>query len=396
MDLYLKNRESKVGLRRAVKAMSRLLPEGHRMPSSDKILSYIERLAPKVSEEVHCFCKECVKYRDEATPEEMCSICHKNTELGQFYLFSIKVIVKYLFEHRNLASVLEDTVNRNSQDSINDISDGTVYKTLNSNRSRYDLTLIVGADGVRIRKGSKNELWVFLSTFVEIPIHLRESFITVLGLWYSEVKPNMNTFLRPFCIEVNSVGVTGIEWKHPHTGEICKTVVRIQVVVADAIARAIMQNTQQFNGKYGCNVCEVKTVKCAPQPEKKRIRVYPYEDNPKLRTAARMMNQARQAIETGRVVKGVKGPSALSIIPSLDISVCFVPEYMHCVLLGVTNQMIVLWTKKTGLWNISDHIFQIDVALKNICHQDFVHRAFAFEGMNGIIAKATHGTHNVG
>jgi len=43
-------------------------------------------------------------------------------------------------------------------------------------------------------------------------------------------------------------------------------------------------------------------------------------------------------------VQGVKAASALLLLPSFDIINSFVPDYMHCALLGVCRQFLNIWT----------------------------------------------------
>ncbi|KAK3924421.1 E3 ubiquitin-protein ligase RNF186 [Frankliniella fusca] len=376
IDLYLKNRESKSGLRRVVKSMTRLLPYGHRLPSSNFILNLVESLAPSVTEEIHCFCKVCILYTEAESSDQPCPVCEKVTPQGKFYTFSVRGIVKYLFECRNLASILDSKTVNSDDGLIRDVSDGSVYKTLNMNRSNYDLTIILNSDGVKVKKNSQSELWVLLGSFVEIPLHLRDSFIVVFGLWYDEVQPdNMNTFLKPFAEEMVSINQQPVEWTHPLTSDRHESRVQVQLAVADAPARAKMQNILNFNGKHGCNLCEIKSVKCRHDPAyQKRKRIYQYEHNLFLRTEERMHRQAEQAVQSGKNVKGVKGPSILSIIPSIDISICFIPEYMHSVLLGVVKSLITIWIEKRGPWSIKKSVGNIDCLLMDILHPDFVHR----------------------
>ncbi|XP_049272417.1 LOW QUALITY PROTEIN: uncharacterized protein LOC119397124 [Rhipicephalus sanguineus] len=54
------------------------------------------------------------------------------------------------------------------------------------------------------------------------------------------------------------------------------------------------------------------------------------------------------AHRTGVHVRGVKGPSPLISLPGFDIVWSFSPDYMHCVLLGVTRQFTELWMSKVG------------------------------------------------
>lgn len=48
----------------------------------------------------------------------------------------------------------------------------------------------------------------------------------------------------------------------------------------------------------------------------------------------------REAFETSAYVCGVKGPSTLINLAGFDIVWSFSPDYMHCVLLGVTGQFL--------------------------------------------------------
>ena len=40
---------------------------------------------------------------------------------------------------------------------------------------------------------------------------------------------------------------------------------------------------------------------------------------------------------------GIKGPSLLSVIPHSVVIQSMVPDYMHCICLGVVRQMVSLW-----------------------------------------------------
>ena len=54
-----------------------------------------------------------------------------------------------------------------------------------------------------------------------------------------------------------------------------------------------------------------------------------------------MKRFAQEAVAKGIVIKGVKGESVLSAY--IDILMCIVIDYMHCVLLGVVKQLLVMW-----------------------------------------------------
>ncbi|KAK3924497.1 DNA polymerase IV [Frankliniella fusca] len=384
MDLWISNKESKAALDRTLKAISRLLPKNNNLPSSaHTVLSFIEGLAPDLSVSKHYFCKACGMYSEHDDP---CSICvtdneaieNSSPENGHFFIFDIGCILKYWFEERNLEKLMHECRGNNNygDGTYSDIQDGTIYKSVNRNSSRHDVNLVLGIDGVSIRKGSCKECWIVMAVPVEVPIHLRASFTTVVGIWYDKVKPkNMNAFLKPFCEKIKAINEDqGLCWKHPDTGETHKSQIEVPLVVADAPARAKVQNLMNFNSINGCNICEIATVRCAPQPGKKRIRYYRYRHNLTLRNKETMHHQAVQATDTGKPVKGVKGPSILSILPNFDISTCCFPEYMHSVLLGSCKQIIKIFIEQTGPFKLKDRIPAIDKILTNIQHPDFIHR----------------------
>lgn len=106
-------------------------------------------------------------------------------------------------------------------------------------------------------------------------------------------------------------------------------------------ARGGIPENVNFNGRYGCNICEIKTKQCRRIVVKKSIRIYVFsEEASKLRTGLRMELQAQRAITEGKAEKGIKGHSVLSSFPFLDLSTCVVPESMHAIALGVIKQLL--------------------------------------------------------
>ncbi|KAK3915739.1 RING finger protein Z [Frankliniella fusca] len=376
IDLLIKNKESKSSFKRILKTICDLLPQNHSLPTSSKfMLNFIQDFAPvDVKASSHFYCRDCLMYY-KSKPDS-CGVCGKVTVLGEFFSFDLECIIRFFFEGRNLASIMDaqPPYSNNAPLEIRDVQDGSVYRSANVNRKKYDINFKVATDGVRVRKGSKKEGWLLMITPVEVPPHLSESFTTVVAVWYDEVKPRGNTFLKPFCEQVASLKESGVKWTHPETQVDHRSDVKVTLVIADAPARAMCQNLMLFNSKNGCNICEISTRKSGRIPGKRRIRIYRYVHDPQLRTNERMQAQAIEATETGRPCKGVKGPSVLSLIPSLDISVCVIPEYMHCVLLGVTKQLLTLWIEKQGAWCIKTYVEHLSVLLSGIKHPDFIHR----------------------
>jgi len=53
-----------------------------------------------------------------------------------------------------------------------------------------------------------------------------------------------------------------INWLHPQTKIIHSTKIIVPLIIVDALARAQILNTFNFNGQYGCNIYEIETQAC--------------------------------------------------------------------------------------------------------------------------------------
>jgi len=201
MDLYLKNKLTKVGVSRTLEFLCKYLPDNHNLLSnSHSVFEYIKSLAPPMSATKHYFCAQCSYYHG-LTTDGLCVICKDETaNFKFFYYLDLSSFVKYFFEVRNLASIIDAEAEKEVADNaLRNLRDGSVYKLINVNRNKYDLNIKVSIDGVRIRRDGKKELWPIMFTIEEVPIHLQKSFLTVCGVWYGTKKPNMKTFFKTTC-----------------------------------------------------------------------------------------------------------------------------------------------------------------------------------------------------
>ncbi|KAL7404230.1 hypothetical protein ABVT39_011719 [Epinephelus coioides] len=110
-------------------------------------------------------------------------------------------------------------------------------------------------------------------------------------------------------------------------------------------AKALVLNSVQYNGKFGCHKCEQpgETVKTG---ERGHVHAFPYQHrDPKgpLRTNEKFALDMKIANETKTTVKGVKGPCWLSKLKSYNLTKGTAIDYMHSVLLGVMRLLMVLW-----------------------------------------------------
>lgn len=304
LQLYVKHKLIKNALKDALKTVCNMLPVYNNMPTTIfKLFKYITDLAPPCAVIKHYYCKSCQICYDDETEHliQKCRTCPlSDGNTGVFYELNVVDQIKYMFEHRNLYRIVQHHKPRNSN-VITDITDGSEYLRVNYSethkRGSYDLTLILNTDGLCLKKSSTGNCWPLMFTIAEIPKNLRNNFVIIIGMWYDNHKPLMNLFLQPFCEKLKTCFDEGVNWIHPINKTQHNSKVVVPLIVADAPARAQIQNILNFNGRYGCNLCEIKTQKCKTLPNKKRKRIYPFINKQQIifRTNNRMKVQGKKS-----------------------------------------------------------------------------------------------------
>lgn len=112
-----------------------------------------------------------------------------------------------------------------NEDHLEDIYDGSLYKKHTSTggilNAWNNLSLTWNVDGVPIFKSSKFSLWPLYLIVNELPYHLSvlKENIWFAGLWFGEIKPNMQLVLKPLVKEhsvLESSGVKESPYIHNH------------------------------------------------------------------------------------------------------------------------------------------------------------------------------------
>ena len=62
----------------------------------------------------------------------------------------------------------------------------------------------------------------------------------------------MHVYFEPFVKEMSDLNVNGFNWTNPTDKRVVHTKVKVLVGVCDTVARPLLQNYKQFNGKHGC------------------------------------------------------------------------------------------------------------------------------------------------
>ncbi|XP_037278000.2 uncharacterized protein LOC119170838 isoform X1 [Rhipicephalus microplus] len=244
---------------------------------------------------------------------------------------------------------------------FSDIWDGTMYRTFvaESQHCGPRISFSLNADGTPLFKSSGTSIWPIQLIVNELPPQQRMSKLVLAALWFWKEKPNMALFQGTFVEKMNELCENGVELQRQ--GRVEKYKVYCICSSVDSVARAPMQGVTQFNGYFGCNWCLQRGERAGGATK------YPVEEvEPTERSELQMLNDMEIALKGGVPVQGVKTVSPLINLPHFNIVWSFVPDYMHCVLLGVARQFLELWFNSDSACSISRHQHIVDRRLMSI------------------------------
>ncbi|KXJ10014.1 hypothetical protein AC249_AIPGENE17294 [Exaiptasia diaphana] len=234
---------------------------------------------------------------------------------------------------------LRETPNAHDRQ-LRDIQDGAVYQkfaTADKNKEKKIFSLVISSDGAPVLKSRKFNVWPLMCFLVELPPEVRYKYCNVVltGLWYGKSKPDMKLFLKSFVSELTECS----QWCEFNDLNGCPVhaVLRIQSVVPDLPAKAILLNTMQYNGRFGCGTCKHP----GEYVREFRSRLHRYTKSEK-RTAEDSFQTAEVAESTSTTIFGIKGQSVFGKLVALPDNAPI--DWMHCVCEGVLKrQLFKLW-----------------------------------------------------
>ncbi|KAK3916491.1 28S ribosomal protein S7, mitochondrial [Frankliniella fusca] len=266
-----------------------------------------------------------------------------------------------------MADTLNYKNNRDKRnvDSLQDIFDGSEYKRLISGGiiSEHDFTYIFNTDGVQYLKGAKGSAWPLYIRLNELPPSLRQKYLFLAGVWVDSSEPVMNTFLEPFVNQANKLSSEGVSWK-PDQREITSKFFPLCHCV-DSKARYTLYNMSQSNSKNGgCTFCNIKGV----QSGGTKYPVLPPCDDPEpvLRTTEMLEDQMIEAQQTGTVIEGVKGVSALMKLSHFSLMGGQGLDDLHACYEGCAKQHTNLLMRVKGQTNMKQTVEIVNSRLSNI------------------------------
>lgn len=210
-----------------------------------KYLFLKEFVSPEAKKIFYCSpCQEISQFIDSNV--DICSTCEteykkQNLEQSKTYFYHsplrpqlerLTQSTDYLFMRRG--------VNRNESDVI----DGSVYSNLRRQGiiGENDISIQWNTDGVSIFNTSKWSIWPIQVAVNELPYRIRNNNILLCGIWFTESKPSMNMYLKPFVEELSELYTTGFRIKPIYSEH--EVVIKVHTILAtvDSIARPWWKN----------------------------------------------------------------------------------------------------------------------------------------------------------
>lgn len=272
----------------------------------------------------------------------ICNGCQKHYKKGKLKSdgqFFINVPLKEQLEEL-LNS--KEYLNLRQKCSESDVVNGFVYKQFVEQNviGENDISIQWNVDGVSLYNSSKISMWPILVTINELKYRTRKNNVMLCGIWYGAKKPCMNLFLKPFITELLDLRNEGINCTtFTNKGKI-NVKIHTLLCIVDSVARPMVQNMMQFNAHYGCPYCEHRGEQVSVGRGTARIYAFNVMC---LRSSVQHSVYVHQAVDIGKAVMGVKGPSVVSLLSDFNIIESVPPDYMHSCLLGVSKLFVTAW-----------------------------------------------------
>lgn len=214
----------------------------------------------------HYYCVNCLQYLGCENDSVVCpnSACGKDLTMTNstehFIEMPVKCQLQNFFKAEGFYESLQGRFKRQKQCDYEDIYDGEVYKKLFEGQgplsNTNNISFVLNTDGAPIFKSNNVSMWPIFLAINELPCNRRFTRDNMIfaGMWLSNKKPAMTTFLKPFHDSFMELS-KGIHVVPPSQGQIvCKAYVL--ACTADLPARCMICNCMQHNGAFGCWKCE--------------------------------------------------------------------------------------------------------------------------------------------
>jgi hypothetical protein len=281
LALYVAHAPSELLFSNIIRIVNLLIPkQSERLPV--KLTQFLRRTACTSAPTRHYYCSRstcAAKY--VGTADAYCSVCGSKPERKSYFLYSsVEHYLRSLLQDSDLSHYLSNTTESCAVRTYADVSDGSEFKRVQA-ASPGCIQLLLNVDGVPLYSTSSSTLLPVTICPLNYPLTIRRKRLFTCLIWCDKRKPNFTELLKPFLREMRKLGTTGLLWKHNDV--FVNTKAFLTIVTSDSVARAPLQQLQQFNGKYGCPVCLTSST---PISTKNALhRIYNYRAEPILRNS---------------------------------------------------------------------------------------------------------------
>lgn len=216
---------------------------------------------------------------------------------------------------------------------------------------------------------SKVELWPIFFAINEpiLPLRFSRENLILIGLWQGKGKPPFKKFLEYVSREINFLTHTGLEIEIEE--ETLTVYLTVLCITLDLPAKAGVLNMTLYNGAQACISCEEPGI--VVRQGRGHCQSYPYR-TPETRFPSGSHTNVIQLTNVSsdrNRQKGFKGLSGLSFLQEFDLVNGCVPDYMHCVLLGIVKTLMSKWfspAENGKDYFIGNHLKQVSDRLVQI------------------------------
>ncbi|CAF4028969.1 unnamed protein product [Rotaria sp. Silwood1] len=299
---------------------------------------------------------------------------------------------------------LPETRCRASEESMNDIQDGNVYRnilySLKNERQPNFISLTCNIDGVAVYTSSEQSMWTFTACINELKRTIRFSMenIIVLAISVGRKKPSrviMQKMLSPIVLRLKELQKPKLYQVSVNSYEMLR--VYLIGISNDKPANSLVQNQPEPNALYGCSKCEIAgyttaaKIHATPTTSKKITTTYvrifptPANDRPQMRSNARW-HEISHALQNGHQFiccdkkihsYGYLGECEFTNLAFVDRGISFMCDTLHTIYHGAFKRLLKLWieSSKKQPWSISSFLPLITIDLANIRYPSTTTRA---------------------
>lgn len=302
----------------------------------------IEIIPSKYSIEEYGECVKCDRLFERTHGITNCSVCQSS--------FSANTIIYISFYAQLVSELVKNAkylLNRNSNVSNNlcDIYDGSMYNVYTkkyANASDDILPLGFNVDGVQVYRSGKKSVWpaMIVQNYLPPNIRYKPENIILVALFYGQ-KPNMERYLSPLIEQTEKLLAEGIPVVLNNILHTFRPV--IAVCSVDLPAKHSLLKINSFNGYNSCTICEHPGRNVRKNTSSVcRYTTYELNSSP-IRSADETLEIMANLKSNSTGIKGIKGVSPLTALPTFDIINGMTVDYMHCVCLGVCKKLLSMW-----------------------------------------------------